>query len=82
MTRPNPNFDLTVEDMDLIETALQQSRNILSDRQMTYEFCADLEGTPDREKARRVGETLGRIQQLLGRLNTQKAVCGAAAGAS
>ncbi|WP_027259402.1 MULTISPECIES: hypothetical protein [Leisingera] len=72
MTRPNPNFDLTVEDVDLIETALCQSREILSQRRLSYEHCAHVEGGPSREKARLTGEALTRIQDLLGRLSTQK----------
>ncbi|WP_323776670.1 hypothetical protein [Leisingera sp.] len=82
MTRPNPNFDLTVEDVDLIETALCQSQKILSQRHLSYEHCAHVEGGPSGEKALRVGETLSRIQELLGRLSTRKTVSSPAAGVS
>ncbi|WP_264210158.1 hypothetical protein [Leisingera thetidis] len=82
MTRPNPSFDLTAEDVDLIETALNQSKQILAHRHLSYEHCAHVEGGPSGEKAQRVGETLTRIQDLLGRLNSQKLVCGPAASLS
>ncbi|UWQ26088.1 hypothetical protein K3553_06410 [Leisingera aquaemixtae] len=72
MTRPNPSFDLTVEDVDLIETALCQSREILSQRHLSYEHCAHIEGGVSQEKAVRTKEALSRIQSLLGRLQTQK----------
>lgn len=82
MTRPNPSFDLTVEDVDLIETALCQSREILSQRHLSYEHCAHIEGGASREKAVRTKEALGRIQSLLGRLQTQKVSRTPAAGLS
>lgn len=82
MTRPNPNFDLTVEDVDLIETALSQSQKILSQRRLSYEHCAHIEGGESQEKAVRTGETLGRIENLLGRLQMQKAGGAPAAGLS
>ncbi|MFY0309478.1 hypothetical protein ACFMBG_06235 [Leisingera sp. D0M16] len=82
MTRPNPSFDLTVEDVDLIETALCQSREILSQRHLSYEHCAHIEGGASQEKAVRTGETLGRIQDLLGRLKSQKSAGSPAAALS
>lgn len=82
MTRPTPCFDLTVEDVDLIETALCQSRDILSDRCLSYERYAHIEGGQSCEKALRTGETLTRIQELLGRLNSQKPGGSPAAGLS
>ncbi|KIC25643.1 MULTISPECIES: hypothetical protein [unclassified Leisingera] len=73
MTRPNPNFDLTVEDVDLIETALCQSQKILSHRHLSYEHGAQIEGGANAEKAVQTGEMLSRIRNLLGRLQVQKA---------
>ncbi|KIC16743.1 MULTISPECIES: hypothetical protein [unclassified Leisingera] len=73
MTRPNPNFDLTVEDVDLIETALCQSQKILSHRHLSYEHGAQIEGGANAEKAVQTGEMLSRIRNLLSRLQVQKA---------
>ncbi|MBY6138783.1 hypothetical protein KUV26_04975 [Leisingera daeponensis] len=82
MTRPNPSFDLTVEDVDLIETALSQSQKILSQRHLSYEHGAHIEGGANQEKVVRTGETLSRIQNLLGRLQMQKGGGTPAAGLS
>jgi len=72
MTRPSPSFDLSVEDVDLIEAALNQSKEIWSQRHLSYEHCAHIEGGVSREKAQQLGETLSRIHDLLGRLHSQK----------
>ena len=79
MTRLHPDFGLTVEDMDLIETALQQSKAILSDRCLSYERYAQIEGGQNCEKAQRTGEVLSRIQELLVRLQDQQGASGPAA---
>lgn len=60
MPRYNEMFELSVSDIDLIETALSQTRDALS-REMV--------GQPgDSEKAAR----LKQVQELLGRLHNQK----------
>ncbi len=78
MTCLNLTFDLTVEDMDLIETALRQSHDRLSDRCLSYEHSAWVEGGQNRDKARRTGETVTRIQALLGRLREREMAGGPA----
>ena len=80
MTRLHPDFGLTSEDLALIETALQQSKAILSDRCLSYERYADIEGGQNVEKAQAAGEVLRRVQELLVRVHDQRAVSGAAAG--
>lgn len=62
MPHYNEMFELSVEDMDLIETALRRNRDALS--QALLERSA--EAHDDR------AETLRRIQELLGRLHNQK----------
>ncbi|MDW4550731.1 hypothetical protein R5H32_15330 [Defluviimonas sp. D31] len=62
MPHYNEMFELSVEDMDLIETALRRNRDALS--QALLERSA---GAHD-DRA----ETLRRIQELLGRLHNQK----------
>ncbi|MCU9848812.1 hypothetical protein OEZ60_12445 [Defluviimonas sp. WL0024] len=62
MPHYNEMFELSVEDMDLIETALRHSRDSLS--QALLERSAADHG--DR------ADTLRRIQELLGRLHNQK----------
>jgi len=54
----NSNFELTVEDMDLIENALRQTKAELA--------------APIDESSAESNDTLRRIQDLLGRLHNQK----------
>ena len=57
----NSNFELTVEDMDLIETSLRQTK---------AELAAQVDKTGD--SAADTDETLRQIHDLLGRLHNQK----------
>ena len=66
MARYNVNFELSVEDMELIEDALLRSKTELSSRDIEVPQAAN--DTPDAipsAKARR-------IHDLLGRLHNQK----------
>ncbi len=64
MTAYNANFELTVEDVDLIEMALRQSKRELYGRIIGAENTADSVQEGD--------ETLRQIHDLLGRLHNQK----------
>ncbi|MEP4197528.1 MAG: hypothetical protein ABJL99_18045 [Aliishimia sp.] len=57
MPRPNTQFELSVEDLELIETALMDSKASLADVKK-----------PDTK----VNETVRGIHDLLGRLHNQK----------
>lgn len=59
MTKYNSNFELTIEDVDLIENALRLSKQMLDDTART---------TPSDPQH----DTLNQIQDLLGRLHNQK----------
>ena len=61
MPQYNSRFELSVEDMDLIETALRQTKAELSGQP---DALADRLGNPD--------EALRQIHDLLGRLHNQK----------
>ena len=61
MARPNTKFDLSVQDMDLIEGALRTRKQMLSD-QMVVGGAMDA----------RLKDSLHGIQDLLGRLHNQK----------
>lgn len=61
MPQYNDLFELSVSDIDLIETALQRTRDALSQ---------ELIALPD--KNGEGAETLRRVQELLGRLHNQK----------
>ncbi|HAW48126.1 MAG TPA: hypothetical protein DCX34_12970 [Roseovarius sp.] len=64
----NEKFELSVEDMDLIETALRQTKADLSARTLTDPVQHDktADALPEAD------ETLRRIHDLLGRLHNQK----------
>jgi len=68
MPRYNETFELSVEDMDLIEGALRQAKAELSLRAMPDAM------EPDRADAAtsEADETVRRIHDLLGRLHNQK----------
>lgn len=61
MARPNTKFDLSVADLDLIETALRSRKQSLA------EDVQDIHAVNDDLKS-----TLHGIQDLLGRLHNQK----------
>jgi len=61
MTQPNTTFKLSVEDMDVIETALRKRKSSLS------KSLAEVEGANEELKG-----SLVQIHELLGRLHNQK----------
>ncbi|MBE0453472.1 hypothetical protein [Roseovarius autotrophicus] len=60
----NSRFELSVEDMDLIENALLRSKTELSARAIATGAAANDDAAP--------AETLRKIHDLLGRLHNQK----------
>ncbi len=64
MTAYNANFELSVEDVDLIETALRQSKKELSSQIIGADSAAS--AGPDDDG------TVRQIHDLLGRLHNQK----------
>jgi len=62
MPRPNELFELSVEDLELIETALRHAHGALS-----LELHRKTEGRQGKREL-----TQGKIQDLLGRLHNQK----------
>ena len=65
MPRYNENFELSVEDIDLIEEALRLSKRDLSGK------LAEADATDD-EKLQAVDQSVRQIHDLLGRLHNQK----------
>ncbi|WP_306113653.1 MULTISPECIES: hypothetical protein [unclassified Roseovarius] len=63
MTAYNANFELSVEDVDLIETALRQSKKELSSQMIGADNTDVVPGDDG---------TLRQIHDLLGRLHNQK----------
>ena len=60
MAHPNRSFDLSIEDMELIETALRVKKRALNEARM------------DGELGQTGAETVREIHELLGRLHNQK----------
>lgn len=70
MPRYNSNIQLSVEDMDLIEAALRQSKAALSSKMLTAK--ADAEGAVSNVNQIEPDRTVRKIHDLLGRLHNQK----------
>jgi len=64
----NETFELSVEDMDLIETALRQAKADLSVRALPD----DVQHDKTADALPQADETLLRIHDLLGRIHNQK----------
>jgi hypothetical protein len=64
MPKHNPNFELTISDIDLIEAALHVTKRDLS--------MDLLEGTQEMLPADAAEDSLRKIEDLLGRLHNQK----------
>ncbi|MFD1160105.1 hypothetical protein [Roseovarius aestuarii] len=77
MTSYNVNFELSVEDVELIEAALQNSGQDLSSRLVSSEKRQNETFRPGQD----CDETLRQIQDLLGRLHNQKVFYRPRAGA-
>ena len=74
MPRYNTQFDLTVEDMDVIEEALREVKSKLS----VDAIDAQDAGTPKVEKVRKIHDLLGRLhnQKIFYRPNTGAYISG------
>lgn len=77
MTAYNMNFELSVEDMDLIETALRNSKKELASQMIETSPCQDARATDEMEADGAVRQ----IHDLLGRLHNQKVFYRPRAGA-
>src|SRR6056297_2408613 len=63
----NTHFELDVDDLELIETALQERKKGLSLKRLEM-----VSGDSADEELRRIDETLSETHELLGRLHNQK----------
>lgn len=68
MARYNVNFELTVEDVDLIEGALRQTKSSISSELIKRPSSGDASC----EVAQDLDSSVRQIQDLLGRLHNQK----------
>ena len=71
MTTPNTNFELGVEDIDIIENALQKELKRLAEHRLSYtQSTIKLEHEIDSVK--QIDNEVKDIRDLLGRLHNQK----------
>ena len=77
MTQYNSNFELTLQDIELIEAALLQSKHELASQMLT-ESGADQTGQASGADS---DEIMRQIHELLGRLHNQKVFFRPRAGA-
>ncbi|MCR9127253.1 MAG: hypothetical protein NXH82_14155 [Rhodobacteraceae bacterium] len=71
MPKFNRSFELTIADVELIETALQKRKKDLSLRRLSLLSNADA-GGDDATELQGLNAALGDIHDLLGRLHNQK----------
>lgn len=69
--KPNTQFDLSVRDIELIETALQKQMRTLNVRKETH-IQSTIKPVWELESVREIDAELKEIHQLLGRLYNQK----------
>ena len=69
MPKFNISFDLTVQDIDLIESALRTHKKTLSLERLAL---LDQGAAPQPDDLARLDATLGALNALLGRLHNQK----------
>lgn len=70
MARYNVNFELSVEDMELIEGALRRSKSELSTQRFGVQALEDASQAD--KPADQSGDEIRKIHDLLGRLHNQK----------
>lgn len=68
MTKYNVNFELSVDDMELIEDALRREKRALSSKAM----AGDRKAMQNEEEAAGLDMSVRQIHDLLGRLHNQK----------
>ena len=69
--KPNTQFDLSVRDIELIETALQKQMRTLNVRKETH-IQSTIKPAWELDSVRTIDAELKEIHQLLGRLYNQK----------
>ncbi len=68
MPKYNDNFELSVEDMEIIEDALRREKRALSNKALSTAKCEMASG----EETEELDSSVRQIQDLLGRLHNQK----------
>ena len=69
--KPNENFKLSVDDIELIEHALQKELNRLSTQRITH-IQSTIKPEHELDSVKKIDAEVKRIRDLLGRLYHQK----------
>ena len=71
MTTPNTNFELGVEDIDIIENALQKELKRLAEQRLTH-IQSTIKLEHEIDSVKEINNEVKRINELLGQLHNQK----------
>jgi hypothetical protein len=71
MSKPNTQFELSVEDIDIIESALQRQIRVLTERRLTA-IQSTIKPEWELDSVREIDREVKEIYKLLGRLYNQK----------
>ena len=71
MSKPNTHFELSVEDIDIIESALQRQIRVLTERRLTA-IQSTIKPEWELDSVREIDREVKEIYKLLGRLHNQK----------
>ena len=71
MTAPNTQFELSVEDIDIIELALQRQMRVLTERRLTA-IQSTIKPEWELDSVKEIDREVKEIYSLLGRLHNQK----------
>jgi hypothetical protein len=71
MSKPNTQFELSVEDIDIIEAALQRQMRVLTERRLTH-IQSTIKPEWELDSVKEIDREVKEIYSLLGRLHNQK----------
>lgn len=71
MAKFNTSFELSIDDLDLIETALRRKKRVLSEQRLTV-ATTKAGPTTEAEMLDSLDDKLRSVHELLGRLHNQK----------
>lgn len=71
MVEYNRNFELGIEDIEMIENALKRELKILSERRNTH-IQSTIKPVEELESVERIDSKMKKIHDLLGRIHNQK----------
>jgi len=71
MVEYNRNFELSIDDVEIIENALKKQISVLSESRKTH-IDSTIKPVDELESVKRIDEKIKKINDLLGRIHNQK----------